>query len=144
MNLKLIEELRNIINKNSIINNMTTRSRNHSSLLPINYSTDALSQKSNHQKTLTGISESMPTSTRVSITKNLSRKRPSIFYIKQNRKEGRHDRYGNEIVKGSKNHKVAFIDNVTSYKLTEIIFIETTNKTNDKVNCECSINCIVF
>ena len=86
----------------------------------------------------------MPTSTRVSITKNLSRKRPSIFYIKQNRKEGRHDRYGNEIVKGSKNHKVAFIDNVTSYKLTEIIFIETTNKTNDKVNCECSVNCIVF
>ena len=125
---------------------MSTRSRNHSSLLPMNYSTDSntISQKSTHQKTSTGISESVPTSTRVSITKTISRKRPSIFYIKENKKEGRQDRYGNEIVKGSKNHKVTFIDSVTSYKLTEIIFIENTNKTNDKVNCECSVNCIVF
>lgn len=125
---------------------MSTRSRNHSSILPMNSSLDSnlLSQKSTHQKTLTGISESMPTSTRVSITKNISRKRPSIFYIKPSKKEGRHDRYGNEIVKGSKSHKVAFIDNVTSYKLTEIIFIENTNKKNNKVNCECSVNCIVY
>lgn len=85
---------------------MSTRSRNHSSLLPMNYSTDSntLSQKNTHQKTSTGISESVPISTRVSITKTISIKRPSIFYIKENKKEGRHDRYGNEIVKGSKNH----------------------------------------
>ena len=53
--------------------------------------------------------------------------RPSIFSsnnrVSNNLFLTRFDVYGNEIVKGSKNHKVSFIDNISSQKIAEVILI---------------------
>ena len=77
--------------------------------------------------------------------------RPSIF-SNNNRVNNnlfiRFDAYGNEIVKGSKNHKVSFIDNISSQKIAEVILIEDSNdyeKENlDNVSCQCSDFCFIF
>ena len=78
--------------------------------------------------------------------------RPSIFSsnnrVSNNLFLTRFDVYGNEIVKGSKNHKVSFIDNISSQKIAEVILIENSNdyqKDNcDNVNCQCSSFCFIF
>ena len=77
--------------------------------------------------------------------------RPSIF-SNNNRVNNnlfiRFDAYGNEIVKGSKNHKVSFIHNISSQKIAEVILIEDSNdyeKENiDNVSCQCSGFCFIF
>ena len=78
--------------------------------------------------------------------------RPSIFSsnnrVTNNLFLSRFDVYGNEIVKGSKNHEVSFIDNISSQKIAEVILIENSNdyqKDNcDNVNCQCSSFCFIF
>ena len=71
--------------------------------------------------------------------------RPSIFSsnnrLSNNLFSVRFDAYGNEIVKGSKNHKVSFIDNISHQKIAEVILIESSNNfknpEQDKINCHC-------
>ena len=78
--------------------------------------------------------------------------RPSIFSsnnrVSNNLFLTRFDVYGNEIVKGSKNHKVSFIDNISSQKIAEVILIENSNdyekENSDNVNCQCSGFCFIF
>ena len=65
-----------------------------------------------------------------------------------NNQSERFDAFGNEIIRGSKNHKVSFIDNISSQKIAEVILIENSNdyqKDNcDNVNCQCSSFCFIF
>lgn len=83
-------------------------------------------------------------STKISMNKTLNKKRPSIFVFDSQNKKVRHDAYGNEILKGNKNHKVSFIDSVSNLKLAEIIIIEQNNNYNDHTTCECKASCIIF
>ena len=62
----------------------------------------------------------------------------------------RTDVFGNEIIKGNKNHKVSFIDMISSQRIAEIILIdksssvfENYNNNDDKENCQCS-TCEIF
>ena len=77
------------------------------------------------------------------------RSRPSNFLLNGRlSKEINHNRidaYGNEIVKGSKKHKVSFIDTISSKKIAEIVLIENSYEDykNDKTICECS-SCFIF
>ena len=41
-----------------------------------------------------------------------------------NNQSERFDAFGNEIFKGSKNHKVSFIDNISRKKIAEVILVE--------------------
>ena len=41
-----------------------------------------------------------------------------------NNQSERFDAFGNEIFKGSKNHKVSFIDNISRQKIAEVILVE--------------------
>ena len=65
-----------------------------------------------------------------------------------NNQSERFDAFGNEIIRGSKNHKVSFIDNISSQKIAEVILIEDSNdyeKENiDNVSCQCSGFCFIF
>ena len=76
------------------------------------------------------------------------RSRPSNFLLNERLSkeinQNRIDVYGNEIVKGSKKHKVSFIDNISSKKIAEIVLIESSyDYQNDKTICECS-SCFIF
>ncbi len=61
----------------------------------------------------------------------------------------RTDVFGNEIIKGNKNHKISFIDMISSQRISEVILIDNSssvfeNKYNDdKENCQCS-TCEIF
>ena len=73
------------------------------------------------------------------------RSRPSNFLLNGRlSKEINHNRI-DEIVKGSKKHKVSFIDTVSSKKIAEIVLIENSYEDykNDKTICECS-SCFIF
>ena len=61
-------------------------------------------------------------STKASINKK-STKRASIYTI-DNIENIREDAYGNSIIKGKKNHKVTFIDNVTNKNIAEVILVD--------------------
>ena len=76
------------------------------------------------------------------------RSRPSNFLLNERLSkeinQNRIDVYGNEIVKGSKKHKVSFIDNISSKKIAEIVLIESSyDYQNDKTICKCS-SCFIF
>lgn len=83
-------------------------------------------------------------STKISMNKTLNKKRPSIFVLDPQNKKVRHDAYGNEITKGSKNHKVSFIDSICNLKFAEVIIIEQNNNYNDYTACECNASCFIF
>ena len=77
------------------------------------------------------------------------RSRPSIFSnnkLSNNLYNIRFDAFGNEIIKGEKNHKVSFIDNISHQKIAEVILIESFDnskkKKSDDVICKCS--CYIF
>jgi len=85
--------------------------------------------------------------------------RPSIF-SNNNRVNNnlfiRFDAYGNEIVKGSKNHKVSFIDNISRQKIAEVILVENDynlhhypidkidENENEKNGCQCDNCCLIY
>ena len=83
-------------------------------------------------------------STKVSINKNILK--PS-FYILDNLERTREDAYGTFIIKGRKNHKVTFIDNISNQKIAEVILVDSfTSKKSSKDTCECkcSTGCIIL
>ena len=84
-------------------------------------------------------------STKVSINKNIL-KRPS-FYILDNLERTREDAYGTFIIKGRKNHKVTFIDNISNKKIAEVILVDSfasKKSAKDTCECKCSTGCIIF
>ena len=91
-------------------------------------------------------------------TKNSSNKtrrsRSSILLLdnrlKTNYSNSRIDALGNKIIKGTKNHKVTFIDQISSDKIAEVILIESSymiekqNEMKKKDNiCYCN-SCFIF
>ena len=80
------------------------------------------------------------------------RSHPSIYsnikLSNNNIYQTRFDAFGNEIVKGSKNHKISFIDTISSQKIAEVILIESSYSPkqihNDNVNCQCNNFCFIF
>ena len=60
-----------------------------------------------------------------------------------------HDCFGNEILKGSKEHKISFIDQISSQKIAEVVLIDSNfqnnknNNSNNKDLCQC-ISCHLF
>jgi len=76
--------------------------------------------------------------------------RPSIVSLNPTQSKTRHDIYGNEIKKGSKKHKISFIDEISKQKFAEITIVVTENegkknkkKKNEEVHCDCQ-SCLVF
>lgn len=60
----------------------------------------------------------------------------------------RTDIYGNKICKGSKKHKVTFVDQISREKIAEIVIIHTEFPVNNKnlnteEECQCSA-CIIY
>jgi hypothetical protein len=61
----------------------------------------------------------------------------------------RKDIFGNEILKGSKEHKISFIDQISSQKIAEVVLIDSNfqnnkyNNSNNKELCQC-ISCHLF
>ena len=84
------------------------------------------------------------TSTKIS-SLNKTNKRCSFFCAAVERQQIRHDAYGTLIVKGQKEHKVTFIDNISKNKLSEMILFNHENKkTNSAIEpCTCS-GCSIF
>ena len=124
---------------------MSITSRNQQSSVSFSSFSD---KRHTHHKSISTFTEStIPQSTRASasIMKN-TKKRPSISYLYENsqiKKSVRHDGFGNEIVKGSKSHKVSFVDNISNARLAEVILFDNAAKTN-KVTCECNASCVIF
>ena len=92
-------------------------------------------------------------STKNSLNKT-RRSRPSILLLdnrlKNNFSNSRFDAFGNKIIKGTKNHKVTFIDQISSDKIAEVILIESSymiekqNEMKKKDNiCYCN-TCFIF
>jgi len=77
--------------------------------------------------------------------------RPSILSLNPSQSsKGRHDIYGNEIKKGSKKHKISFIDEISNEKFAEVTIVVTENegkknkrRKKQEVNCDCQ-TCILF
>ena len=53
----------------------------------------------------------------------------------------RKDNYGNEIKKGSKEHKVCFIDDISNQKIAEVILIESSYLNNGFTECDNFCQC---
>ena len=92
------------------------------------------------------------TNIKTSLSKsNISR--PSFISLRQKSEKDifhgpRTDIFGNKIIKGSKNHKISFIDQVSREKLAEVVLIDSDysiNKNANQVNeeCQCS-TCFIF
>ena len=85
-------------------------------------------------------------STKASMNKQ-KLKRPS-FYLFENIEKTREDAYGNFIIKGKKDHKVSFKDNVSNENIAEVILVENYNSTktnsNDECICKCSGGCSIL
>ena len=92
------------------------------------------------------------TNVKTSLSKsNISR--PSFISLRQKSEKDifhgpRSDIYGNKIIKGSKNHKVTFIDEISREKFAEVVLIDSdysNNKNANQVNeeCQCS-TCFIF
>jgi hypothetical protein len=68
----------------------------------------------------------------------------------------RFDAFGNEIFKGSKNHKVSFIDNISRKKIAEVILVENDynlhrypidkidENENEKNSYQCDNCCLIY
>jgi hypothetical protein len=68
----------------------------------------------------------------------------------------RFDAFGNEIIRGSKNHKVSFIDNISRKKIAEVILVENDynlhhypidridENENEKNGYQCDNCCMVY
>ena len=73
-----------------------------------------------------------------------------------NNQSERFDAFGNEIFKGSKNHKVSFIDNISRQKIAEVILVENDynlhhypidkieENENEKNGCQCDNCCLIY
>jgi len=91
---------------------------------------------------------SKATTSSIEKTRSRSLNRHSISSNKTNNLF-RIDAFGNEILKGNKNHKISFIDMISSQRIAEVILIDNfdsvfENKYNDnKENCQCSA-CEIF
>ena len=84
-----------------------------------------------------------------------SKSKSSLSYLKYQKSEAeilnkkRKDVFGNEILKGSKEHKISFIDQISSQKIAEIVLIDLNNQYNNCKNdnnkdlCQCT-TCIIF
>ena len=105
------------------------------------------------RKSINGLTESSDLySTKLTI-KQSNFMRPSIYldnssnFNLMKNKEPRRDAYGHIIQKGGKDHKVSFMDNVSSQKMVEVILIKTTesNGNNEKKQtiCTCS-GCLII
>ena len=68
---------------------------------------------------------------------------PTITDLKFSKENlyGRIDNYGNEIKKGSKEHKVCFIDEVSNQKIAEVILIESSYLNNRFTKCDTFCQC---
>ena len=68
---------------------------------------------------------------------------PTITDLKFSKENlyGRIDNYGNEIKKGSKEHKVCFIDEVSNQKIAEVILIESSYLNNGFTECDNFCQC---
>ena len=79
--------------------------------------------------------------------------RPSFISLRQKSEKDifhgpRTDIFGNKIIKGSKNHKISFIDQVSREKFAEVVLIDSdysNNKNANQINeeCQCS-TCFIF
>ena len=80
-----------------------------------------------------------------STIKTTDRGRPSIFtdikFSKEQFSNNRIDNYGNEIKKGSKEHKVCFIDDISNQKIAEVILIESSYLNNGFTECDNFCQC---
>lgn len=113
-----------LLSDNSI--NNSSKGRKRRSVVTINTETDVCS-------------------TKASINKR-STKRASIYTI-DNIENIREDAYGNSIIKGKKNHKVTFIDNVTNKNIAEVILVDDISpkkRKKDNNECKCQFGCLVF
>ena len=122
---------------------MSITSRNQQSF--VSYSSFSDKKQLHHRNVSTITESTIPQSTRASIMKS-AKKRPSMSYLNESsqvKKSVRFDGFGNEIVKGSKNYKVSFVDTISNARLAEVILIDNTIRTN-KVSCECSTSCVIF
>ena len=73
-----------------------------------------------------------------------------------NNQSERFDAFGNEIFKGSKNHKVSFIDNISRKKIAEVILVENDynlhhypidkidENENEKNGYQCDNCCLIY
>ena len=73
-----------------------------------------------------------------------------------NNQSERFDAFGNEIFKGSKNHKVSFIDNISRQKIAEVILVENDynlhrypidkidENENEKNSYQCDNCCLIY
>ena len=79
--------------------------------------------------------------------------RPSFISLRQKSEKDifhgpRSDIYGNKISKGSKNHKISFIDQISREKIAQIVLIDSDYLNYQKYNqineeCQCSA-CFIF
>ena len=92
------------------------------------------------------------TNVKTSLSKsNISR--PSFISLRQKSEKDifhgpRTDIFGNKIIKGSKNHKISFIDQVSREKFAEVVLIDSDYLNYKKYNqineeCQCS-TCFIF
>lgn len=80
-----------------------------------------------------------------------SNSRPSFISLKHKLSdkiffpEQRTDAFGNKIVKGSKTHKLSFIDEISREKIAQVIIIDSTYTKNNlnKEECKCE-TCNIF
>ena len=96
---------------------------------------------------------SLDSTSKSTLTRSLSRpsfisnKRKSIEKFSLNKINGiRIDAFGNKIIKGSKNHKVTFIDEISREKIAHVVLINTETKNynlNDYENCQCNV-CSIY
>ena len=92
------------------------------------------------------------TNVKTSLSKsNISR--PSFISLRQKSEKDifhgpRTDIFGNKIIKGSKNHKISFIDQISREKIAQIVLIDSDYLNYKKYNqineeCQCSA-CFIF
>lgn len=80
-----------------------------------------------------------------------SNSRPSFISLKHKLSdkiffpEQRTDAFGNKIIKGSKTHKLSFIDEISREKIAQVIIIDSTYSKNNlnKEECKCE-TCNIF
>ena len=89
------------------------------------------------------------TNTKTSFSKSNSR--PSFISLKHKLSdkiffpEQRTDAFGNKIIKGSKTHKLSFIDEISREKIAQVIIIDSSYTKNNlnKEECKCE-TCNIF
>lgn len=100
------------------------------------------SVKEAKRKSIFSTTDSIEHSTKV--TKINATQRTSIFSGGK-RSAPRIDIYGNIIMKGSKSHKVSFIDNVSNQKIAEVIMVDQpVDKMKERVSLNCASSCLII